>query len=195
VARPGSAGCRHGGEHVVQQAVRRDPLELELGPHQESVTQGGREFSSLELTELARECCRDWVPKALERGMELAFDAPAEPLRVSGNETLLRELLNNLLDNAVRYGREGGHIFVKLRNRPRPTLVVEDDGPGIRTTEADKMFERFYRIPGSPGDGCGLGLAIVKEIADLHHAQVRIGVGRNAQGTLVEVAFEAVNVE
>jgi two-component system, OmpR family, sensor histidine kinase TctE len=178
--------------HIKNAADRVAHLSTQLLvlAHSESVMQGGRELKPVDLTGLARECCMDWVPKALERGTELEFDAPAEPLRVSGDETLLRELLNNLLDNAIRYGREEGRIFVKLDTRPQPVLRVEDDGPGIQPLEIDKVFERFYRIPGSPGEGCGLGLAIIKEIADLHHAQVRISAGRNDSGTRVEVNFE-----
>jgi two-component system sensor histidine kinase TctE len=157
----------------------------------ESSLQGEREFRRVDLGALARECCMDWAPKALERGMELGFEAPDETLSVMGDETLLREAIGNLLDNAVRYGGEGGQIAVKLIALPGPTLIVEDDGPGIRNGEADKAFERFYRIPGSPGEGCGLGLAIVKEIAELHQAQARIGAGRCGRGARVELAFKA----
>lgn len=178
--------------HIKNAADRVAHLSTQLLvlAHSESVMQGGRELQTVDLAGLARECCMDWVPKALERGMELEFEAPDESLRVSGNETLLRELLNNLLDNAIRYGRKEGRIFVRLADKPLPVLSVEDDGPGIQPLEIDKVFERFYRIPGSPGEGCGLGLAIIKEIADLHRAQVRISAGRSVSGTRVEVTFE-----
>lgn len=161
----------------------------------ESITQGVREFGTVNLTGLARECCMDWVPKALERGMELGFEAAEESVQIAGNETLLRELLGNLLDNAVCYGKAGGQISVKLEAHPQITLIVEDDGPGIEPDQAEKVFERFYRIPGSPGDGCGLGLAIVKEIADLHGAHVRIGNGPFGCGTRIEIVFETVSAD
>ncbi len=155
----------------------------------ESVMHGAREFKTVNLSALVRECCMEWVPKALERGMELGFDAPRQSVEISGNETLLRELLGNLLDNAICYGRPGGQIAVRVGAQPTPGFVVEDDGPGIRLEEADKVFERFYRIPGSPGQGCGLGLAIVKEIADLHDAQVRIGRSLPGSGARIEIVF------
>jgi two-component system sensor histidine kinase TctE len=178
--------------HIQHSADRVSRLSTQLLvlARSESMLQGLREFGALDLTGLVRDACMEWVPKALERGMELGFEAPELPLRLIGDETLLRELLNNLLDNAIRYGEPEGQIGVKLEATPEARLIVEDDGPGIQPQEADKVFERFYRIPGSPGDGCGLGLAIVREIADLHSAQVRISQSEVGRGTRVEVVFE-----
>ncbi|MGH8558791.1 MAG: sensor histidine kinase N-terminal domain-containing protein [Methylococcales bacterium] len=156
----------------------------------ESVPHDAPEFGRLDLVVLARECCMDWVPRALERSIELGFDAPNDPVFIAGDPTLLRELLNNLLDNAVCYGTVGGQVSVKIQTHPQTTLIVEDDGPGIEPSEVDKVFERFYRIPGSPGEGCGLGLAIVKEIADLHHTQARIDAGQSGCGTRVSILFD-----
>jgi two-component system sensor histidine kinase TctE len=147
-------------------------------------------FVPVDLCRLARETCMDWVPKALERDIELSFDGPCESAWVPGDENLLRELLNNLLDNAIRYGRKHGQITVDLRVEPVLLLAVDDDGPGIPEPERDRIFERFYRIPGSPGDGCGLGLAIVKEIAELHSAGIAIRPGRSGRGSRIEVVFE-----
>jgi len=157
----------------------------------ESLSQSAREFNAIDLVAITRDCCMDWVPKALERNIELEFDAPAAPVRVMGDETLLRELLSNLLDNAICYGNAGGHISVKIEATPEPNLIIEDDGPGIQVNEIDKIFERFYRIPGSRGEGCGLGLAIVKEIADLHAARIIIGPGYAGCGTRIDVVFES----
>jgi two-component system sensor histidine kinase TctE len=179
--------------HIKNAADRVSHLSTQLLvlARSEPVMRGAREFKSVDLTELAKACCMDWAPKALERRMELGFDAPEKRFRIAGDETLLRELLNNLLDNAVRYGKAAGQISVKIEAHPRAALIVEDDGPGIQPNEADKVFERFYRIPGSPGEGCGLGLAIVKEIADLHSARVSIGSNPSGAGTRIEVRFEA----
>lgn len=138
---------------------------------------GQTEMQTINLVDLTREICLDWAPRALERHMDLAFAAPAAVTNVAGNATLLRELLNNLLDNAVRYGRPGGNLQVgiePLTDSRQVRLVVTDDGPGIMPAEQGKVLERFYRVPGTPGEGCGLGLAIVREIADLHQAQLVI---------------------
>ncbi len=150
---------------------------------------GGYELVPVDLVKLARQTCIDWVPKALQRNMELSFESPEEALYVQGDEILLRELLANLLDNAISYGYENGNIFVMLHRYPVPCLTVLDDGPGIPDTEMDKVFERFYRTPGSPGNGCGLGLSIVKEIADLHKARFELSKSSIKGGTRINLIF------
>ncbi len=140
-----------------------------------SPIEGSHPFEPVDLRSLTRDSCIEWVPKALHKDIELSFEAPPQALFIEGNKVLLTELLNNLLDNAITYGIKHGTILVQLSAGPIPCLSVEDDGPGISETEYDKIFERFYRIPGSPGNGCGLGLAIVREIAELHQAKLIFG--------------------
>jgi two-component system sensor histidine kinase TctE len=151
---------------------------------------GDYELRPIDLCKLVKETCMDWVPKALQRHMELSFEGTKRSLYVRSDEVLLRELLANLLDNAICYGHDQGNIIVKVESYPSPRLSVEDDGPGIPDAEIDKVFERFYRIPGSSGDGCGLGLAIVKEIADLHKARLKLSRAGEAGGTRIELIFE-----
>ncbi|OAI04370.1 sensor histidine kinase [Methylomonas methanica] len=177
--------------HIKNSADRVAHLSTQLLvlARSESVSHSVQVFESIDLVGSARSCCMDWVPKALERNIELGFDAPTAAVRVVGDEALLRELLSNLLDNANCYGNPGGHISVKIEPSLEPRLIVEDDGPGIQANEADRIFERFYRIPGSRGEGCGLGLAIVKEIADLHAAQINVSSGPRGRGTRIEIVF------
>jgi len=118
---------------------------LVLAPS-ESISSSAQVFPSIDLVVVARECCMAWVPKALERDMELEFEAPLNPVLVTGDETLLRELLCNLLDNAICYGDSAGYIGVKVELGLEPKLIVEDDGPGIRASEVDKIFECFYQF-------------------------------------------------
>jgi two-component system, OmpR family, sensor histidine kinase TctE len=150
---------------------------------------GSYEFKSLNLSELIRNTCMDWAPKALHKQMELSFENAEQDLFVQGDEYLLRELLANLLDNAICYGRDGGNITVRLTAAPDPALIVEDDGPGIPQPEQDKIFERFYRIQGSTGNGCGLGLAIVKEIAELHNLRLELNNTSKEGGTQFVLTF------
>ncbi|MFM2005035.1 MAG: hypothetical protein RLZZ09_690, partial [Pseudomonadota bacterium] len=157
--------------------------------HSEVSMQGGRALHPIDLVSLARETCLEWAARALEQGMDLAFDAPQTPVEVTGDGTLLRELLNNLLDNALRYGRKSGHIVVEIAIHPSTRLRIRDDGPGLSPAESERVLERFYRVPGSPGDGCGLGLAIVKEIADLHQARLSIQANDHDSGLCVEIQF------
>ncbi len=150
---------------------------------------GGYEMLPVDIVKLARQTCMDWVPKALQHNMELSFESPEASLFVQGDEILLRELLANLLDNAIAYGYDNGNIFVKLSHYPEPCLTVEDDGPGIPEPEMGRVFERFYRIPGSPGNGCGLGLSIVKEIADLHKTNLKLSNSGIKGGTRIDLVF------
>lgn len=152
--------------------------------------ESGLTATKTDLLKLVREVSSEWVPKALQRRIDLSFEGPEKAVYVEGNEVLLRELLVNLLDNAVSYGHESGNIIVRIENGTAPTLLIEDDGPGIPESEMDKIFERFYRIPGSPGDGCGLGLAIVKEIADLHRARLELGRSERLGGMKAEIVFD-----
>ena len=153
---------------------------------------GTHELKPVNLYEVVRSTCMDGAPKALRREIELGFESSVQQLWVRGDEVLLRELLANLLDNAITYGKSQGQITVRLNHTPTPCLTVEDDGPGIPDSEKKRILERFYRMPDSPGNGCGLGLAIVKEIADLHRA--RLELGNSAEGGLcVTVKFEGYN--
>jgi two-component system sensor histidine kinase TctE len=153
---------------------------------------GDYELRPVDLCNLVQETCMDWVPKAMQRHMDLGFEGLKQSLYVQGDEVLLRELLANLLDNAICYGHDHGNIMVKIERYPSPRLTVEDDGPGIPEFELEKVFERFYRIPGSPGDGCGLGLAIVKELADLHKARLELKRIGAMGGTRIDLIFKAL---
>ncbi|MGD7036529.1 sensor histidine kinase [Methylotuvimicrobium buryatense] len=157
--------------------------------------ESGLLLEKFDLLALVREVSSEWVPKALQNNIELSFEGPKHAVYINGNEILIRELLVNLLDNAICYGRENGSIIVRLKPGSSPTLTVEDDGPGIPVSEMDKIFERFYRIPGSPGDGCGLGLPIVKEIADLHQAELVLGTSPGKGGTKADVVFKQTSTE
>ncbi|MDD5581141.1 MAG: sensor histidine kinase N-terminal domain-containing protein [Methylobacter sp.] len=154
---------------------------------------GGYELLPLDICELAQKVCIEWVPKALHRKMELSFEGLEQALYVKGDEILLRELLNNLLDNAVSYGYDHGNIKVKLYRNPSLCLTIEDDGPGIPEVEMNRVFERFYRIPGSSGNGCGLGLAIIKEIAELHNARFQMSRVSARGGVRIDLVFKNDN--
>jgi len=150
----------------------------------------GHRQQSLDLTELARETATEWVPRALSRNIDLGFDGSPNGTRIEGDPFLLKEMLNNLLDNAVRYTQPGGQVTARVSAEARKVaLTVEDNGPGIAETEREQVFERFHRVLGTGADGCGLGLAIVREIAQSHGADVTLASGANGTGTAVRIAF------
>ena len=131
----------------------------------------------LELATMARSVVPDWFAAAQAREIDLGFESDDRDLPVRGNATMLREMLSNLIDNALRYTQRGGSVTVRVRaddERALAILEVEDNGPGIAPSERAQVFERFYRILGSDVEGSGLGLAIVREIAQRHGAEVDI---------------------
>jgi two-component system OmpR family sensor kinase len=118
----------------------------------------------------------------------------AQPLTVSGDPEALRTLLRNLVDNAVRYGGDGGRVDVSIEeagsaDAPCVELAVTDSGPGIPPEERARVLDRFYRRAGTAATGSGLGLAIVKAIADAHGATLTLTAGPDGQGLRVIVAF------
>jgi two-component system sensor histidine kinase TctE len=142
----------------------------------ENQTPEAKSFLRLELCELARNVVQDWVQASFTYRIDLGFEQPGHPVMVLGNPVMLRELLSNLIDNALRYTPSPGSVTVRVRTAEGKfaILEVEDTGPGIPTTERSHVFERFYRILGSNVEGSGLGLSIVREIAQQHDADVDI---------------------
>lgn len=143
----------------------------------ENQTPESKPFVPVELSELARNVVQDWVQTSFTHRIDLGFEQPGHPIMVQGNPVMLREMLSNLIDNALRYTPEGGSVTVRVRANAveeQAILEVEDTGPGIPPAERSHVFERFYRILGSNVEGSGLGLSIVREIAQQHGAQVEI---------------------
>lgn len=133
------------------------------------------------------------VPQALKKKIEIEFLSAKEPALVYGDPNAVDELIANLIENAIIYGPTGGNVTVKVINEERhASVLVEDDGPGIPPEERGRVFERFYRIPGTDKPGTGLGLAIVREIAASHHALVDITAGPAFKGTCIRVDFPEV---
>lgn len=146
------------------------------------------DFVPVDLLSLTADVVEHQFDHALARRIDLGLDAA--PISVPGSPWMLRELLLNLVDNALRYTPEGGRVTVRCGAQDEGVfLAVEDDGPGIPVTERTHVCERFYRMPGSPGSGCGLGLSIVAEVARLHVADLQITEGPGGRGTSMKVLF------
>ena len=120
---------------------------------------------------------------------------------MQGHEWLLRELLGNLVDNAVKYAPAGGTVTIRCGPQVglpgAAFLEVVDDGPGIATEERGKALERFYRVLGTRGEGNGLGLAIADEIARLHKSQLVLSDAAEgppgARGLRVQLVLQQEN--
>jgi len=143
----------------------------------------------VDLSHLTREVTEEWVMRALAKRIDLGFEESGRPVRINGIPLLLRELLTNLVDNAVKYTPAGGHVTVRVRDAYKPAIEVEDDGIGIPPEERESVFERFYRVLGTDAEGSGLGLPIAAEIAELHQARIELQSGRDNRGSLFRVEF------
>mgnify|MGYP001788357340 CR=1 FL=1 len=153
---------------------------------------------------IASEVMADSVPRALEKQIDLGYEGPdagGQATQLEGNPTLLKELVRNLLDNAIAYTPEKGQVTLRLLTDAFSgvlVLLVEDSGPGIPAAERELVFQPFYRALGTNVDGSGLGLAIVVEIAKQHDATVSIEDAMlpghtQSPGTRIAVRFAPVN--
>jgi two-component system sensor histidine kinase TctE len=143
---------------------------------------------SVDLNAIVGEVVAKLFDRALQASIDLGVEAT--PVSIHADPSLLDDLLSNLVDNALKYTPAGGSVTASagLQNG-KPFLAVEDTGPGIPENERQRVRQRFYRLPNSPGHGSGLGLAIVDEIAHLYGASVTIEAGAKEAGTRVVVLF------
>jgi two-component system sensor histidine kinase TctE len=146
-----------------------------------------------DMKQIATEAAEEWVSRSVDCGIDLGFEL--EPAPVDGHGFLLREMLANLLHNALNYAGHGARVTIRTymqqdpgaRLPPRAVLEVEDNGPGIPPEDRERAFERFQR--GSAGSGSGLGLSIVRDIARHHRARVELLDGPGGVGLKVRVTF------
>jgi two-component system, OmpR family, sensor kinase len=146
----------------------------------------------VDLEQLAREVVADVLPQAQARGIDVGLE-PGAQVAVQGQRQALHTMLRNLLDNAIKYGKPGGAVDIRIESASdgAACLTVEDSGPGIPDDERERVFDRFYRVPGTDEPGSGLGLAIVKTVADRHHATVELGHSDKLGGLRVSLRFAA----
>ncbi|HNT40401.1 MAG TPA: sensor histidine kinase N-terminal domain-containing protein [Rubrivivax sp.] len=153
----------------------------------------------VDLAALVRETVRDFVPKAMDKRIDLGYEGPeaGQLAPLQAQPVLLRELVRNLVDNALQYTPAGGTVTARLVADPFgqvAVLQVEDSGPGVPPAEREDIFRPFYRALGTQVDGTGLGLAIVQEIAQQHGAEVTVTdahprTGGGHPGALFTVRF------
>ncbi len=168
--------------HLVNQLLSLARAEPETGNRLDLVP--------LDLERLMREVTADWIPRALEKGIDLGFASIATPAPIVGEPTLLRELTGNLIDNALTYCPRGSEVTVSVSsNRTEAVLTVEDNGPGVPESDRARVFERFHRVLGTGQPGSGLGLSIVREIARAHGGEAGLDDTVGATGTRVRVTF------
>ena len=146
-------------------------------------------IEQVDLEAIVREVAQELFPLALGKGIDFGVEYSGQLLLVEGNAVLLREMIKNLVDNAIKYTPIGGSVTARARAAGAVIFEVEDSGVGIPESDRERVFERFYRVLGSCESGSGLGLPIVREIADLHSATVSVNPPPSGQGTVAQVVF------
>jgi len=188
LAQPMPEACRTQLEQVHQATIRTARLANQLLALARAEPGGGERAShDINLKTVVEDEADAWVHQALARDVDLGFELDAAPVR--GDAFLLREAMANLVHNAIEYSQRGGRVTVRTgRSNGHSFVEVEDDGPGIPPQERERVLERFYRVPGTPGTGSGLGLAIVREIAAGHHGRISLNDNGN-RGCRVALEF------
>lgn len=175
---------RHNANRLL--ALVTDIIQLSELDHKEL----SREFETVDLFSIAKESVSEY--KAVATSKDVRLRCNGIPAGINADRMLIREMIDNLLQNAIRYNKENGTVDVHVTiEKGCPILSVQDTGIGIPSDQLDRVFERFYRVDKSRSretGGTGLGLAIVKHIVELHHADITIKsvVGK---GTLIVVRF------
>lgn len=166
--------------HLIDQLLtlaRFDPERVAVQP-----------FLQVDLGELVNGQVREHAAFALARGVVLR--AEPRPVIVTGHAASMVVLLRNLVDNALRYTQAGGTVVVASTvGAAGPELIVSDSGPGIEEAERQRIFDRFFSLPGNASKGSGLGLSIVRRIAEVHGANIELRPGLEGRGITFAVCF------
>jgi two-component system OmpR family sensor kinase len=143
----------------------------------------------VDLALLLESAVADHSALADSRNIDLGVEAPTQVL-IDADQDGLRVLLNNLIDNALRYTQQGGRVDLQSAyENGRPLLRVRDNGPGVPEQYRARLFDRFFRPDGNEVWGCGLGLSIVRNIADHHRAEIRLEDAEAGRGLSITVLF------
>jgi two-component system sensor histidine kinase TctE len=187
LAQPMPGACRTQLEQVHRATIRTGRLANQLLALARTEPGARSAAAAVDLKGIAGGEAEAWVRQSLARDIDLGFEL--DPAPVQGDAFLLREALSNLVHNAIEYSDRGGRVTVRTgRRNGHAFLEVEDDGPGIAPEERERVLERFYRVPGTPGTGSGLGLSIVRDIAASHAASLFVAEGA-AGGCRVGITF------
>lgn len=166
--------------------IINDTIKLSELDHEELP----KKFERVNLHELAEDCCKNLKVSANQNNVTLSCDG--SDAIINGDADLLKELVENLVQNSIRYNRSGGWVKVNTyQEQGRGVLSVSDNGIGIPKDKQERVFERFYRVDkgrSRENGGTGLGLAIVKHIAEMHGAEIVL-VSSKGEGTTVKVKF------
>lgn len=147
-------------------------------------------MSLINLNDVVRACAVAHETGRHRKGIHLT-EIESAVLMVNGHTEFMCCLLDNLIDNAIKYGAQGGHIEIVLAKvAGKPVVIVRDDGPGVQTQDHQRLTDRFYRAMGNQEYGSGLGLSIAARIATLFDASLSFDEGINGKGLSVKLEFQ-----
>jgi two-component system sensor histidine kinase TctE len=188
---PTSQTIIHGIDSAVRK-LQRLLVQLISLARAEEITADEETAPTFDLARVAAEVAREFVDKSLEAGIRLSLEECGRPVMVSGDPILAGEIIANILDNAIRYNSREGSVWIKVCGTG--VLLIEDDGPGIPSTERSRVFERFYRIHRSASqEGSGLGLSIVRALSERVGAKVELLDRDHEKGVRVKIVFCRLN--
>ncbi|MDE2317985.1 MAG: sensor histidine kinase, partial [Xanthomonadaceae bacterium] len=194
LADPDPTNVREALTHIrrLNQRAARTTAQLLALTRAQAPSNDTIEHVPLDLSRWVPEAVTQRVHDALTAGVDLGYQGPEQALIIHGHAASLHDMLDNLIDNSIRYAGPGSSVTVSLQQRPDggANLVVEDNGPGVPPELLPRLSERFFRAPGTNEEGSGLGLAIVQRIAERHHAEVTYRLAED-HGLCVEVRFPA----
>lgn len=144
-----------------------------------------------DLVIVGKEAVSSMVPFATAKNVELAFQTNVDTAKLHVDSSMLHDILTNLIDNSIRYNNEGGSVLVTIDlDKDRASVSVADDGPGISPEYRERVFDRFYRIPGAGRPaGSGLGLSIVRSLVQRNAGTVTLSEGIDGRGLCITVGF------
>lgn len=176
-------------QRLILRANRTSSQLLALTRAQTAEHEAG-DMERLDLATVVPELIGQRVHEAIAADIDLGYEGPTGSLWIDGDRHRLQEMLDNLIDNGLRYAGRGSLMTVSLERESNAIcLAVEDNGPGVPPAWIERLGERFFRVPGSEEQGSGLGLAIVQRIAEWHNARVRYRSGSSGHGLRVEIVF------
>lgn len=167
--------------HQLLELARQEPENLELP------------FSHVNLARIVEECIEQAQPLSKAKGIRITPKIMGRPT-VTGSAPKLAVMIGNLINNAVTYTNDKGRVEITLRqNGQQAILDIADNGIGIPPDVRTRIFDRFYRVPGTSAAGSGLGLSIVRNIVDLHKAKIEVAEGIGGAGTTFRIILPATN--
>jgi two-component system, OmpR family, sensor histidine kinase TctE len=192
-AEPGSDEARISIDDIDLASARLQNLLVQLLAlaRADNATTSPVPLEPVDLNRVAEDIAADCAPRAIDAGVDLQFQGARHPMIVATQPSLLGELVGNLIDNAIRYGRPAGVIVMALEASPRHhRIVIEDDGPGIAPDDRERVFTRFTRLTrDETKTGSGLGLPIARMLAEAIGAALTLATAGNGHGLRAEITF------